>query len=226
MNIDIILGKTEEHLELLQGTKFYLHKLVLSDFRKLQKDAVADGFDLQVASAFRDYNRQLKIWNAKARGERLLLDSQEQPLNYASLSPSEIVFSILRWSALPGCSRHHWGSDLDVFDGKTQTAENVKLVPSECEGDGPAARLHDWLTSKIQQNEAYGFFRPYATDRGGIAPEQWHLSHYAVARRMSDHFTFTLFKKNIEESDLHLKETVLEHADEIFHRFVMNFDLP
>lgn len=226
MNIDILFGKTNEHLVLLEGTKFFLHKQALTDFLRLQKDAAKDGFDLQIASAFRDYGRQLNIWNAKARGEKILLDDKEQPLNYASLSPIQIIFSILRWSALPGCSRHHWGTDIDVFNAKTQTREEVQLTPSECEGIGPAASLHEWLTTKIQSNEAYGFYRPYSTDRGGISPEPWHLSYYPVSRRMADNFTYSLFKRNIQESDVFLKKEILENADEIFNRFVMNFDLP
>ena len=29
--------------------------------------------------------------------------------------------------------------------------------------------------------ESYGFFRPYARDRGGVAPERWHLSYAPLA---------------------------------------------
>lgn len=226
MNIDILLGKTTEHLVPLEGTKFLVHHQMLRDFLKLQSKAKEEGFDLQIASAFRDYDRQLKIWNAKARGERPLLDDQERVLDYASLSPTEIVFAILRWSALPGCSRHHWGSDIDVFDANTQSAEEIKLVPSECVGSGPASRLHDWLDQQMHEKNSFGFFRPYATDKGGVSPERWHLSHYPIARRIIDVYTFSVFKRNIEESEIHFKEVVLEHAEEIFHRFILNFDLP
>jgi LAS superfamily LD-carboxypeptidase LdcB len=226
MNVDILLGKTTEHLVPLEGTKFFLHQQVLQDFLRLQAAARLDGFDLQIASAYRDYDRQLKIWNAKARGERQLLDDQEQPLDFNKLSPQEIILAILRWSALPGCSRHHWGSDIDVFDGRTQTIEQVKLTPSECTPSGPAGALHEWLDDRINNNEAFGFFRPYRTDRGGVAPERWHLSHYPISRRLVDVFTYSIFKRNIETSDMELKNVVLEMGHEIYERFVMNFDLP
>ena len=226
MNIEVLFGKTLEHLVPLEGTKFLLHKQAHSEFIRLQKDAAVAGFDLQIASGFRDFNRQLGIWNAKARGERTLIDKNEIPLVFSQLSPVEILFAILRWSALPGCSRHHWGTDIDVFNAKTQARDDVKLVPSECEGNGPASSLHEWLDDKIAAGESYGFFRPYATDRDGVAPERWHLSYYPVARRMADHFTFSLFKKNVEENEIVLKNEIIENADEIFRRFVMNFDLP
>lgn len=226
MNIDIILGKTMEHLVPLDGTKFFIHKSMLADFLKLQKEAKHAGFDLQVTSAFRDFERQLKIWNSKAQGERVLLDDQEKPLEFNSLSPREIVYSILRWSAIPGCSRHHWGTDIDIFDGKTQTLENVQLVPSECIGSGPASGLHEWLDARIDQREAFGFYRPYKTDRGGISPERWHLSYYPHSRRIMEAFTYSLFKKNLEESDILLKEILLEDGKSIFERYILDLDLP
>ncbi len=226
MNIDILLGKTQEHLVPLEGTKFFIHRQMLHDFLKLQQSAKNEGFDLQIISAFRDYDRQLKIWNAKARGERPLMDDQERVLNFSTLSPTEIVFAILRWSAIPGCSRHHWGSDIDVYDRKMQAPEEVKLVPSECIENGPAALLHNWLDDQISQNKAFGFFRPYSTDRGGISPERWHLSYYPISRRIIDSYTFSIFKKNILESEVLLKEIILENAEEIFERYIMNFDLP
>jgi LAS superfamily LD-carboxypeptidase LdcB len=226
MNVDILFGKTTEHLVPLAGTKFFIHRQMVMDFLRLQKDALAEGFDLQIASAFRDYSRQLKIWNMKASGERQLLDDRERPLEFGQLSPSEIVFAILRWSALPGCSRHHWGTDIDVFDGRTQTLEEVKLIPSETFGSGPAASLHEWLDLKMSRQEAYGFYRPYKTDRGGISPERWHLSYYSLSRRYLESYTFSLFKKNLETSDILLKDVLLEHANDIYQRYFLNVDLP
>jgi len=52
--------------------------------------------------------RQAEIWNAKAAGLRPVLDANEQPIDTGTLSERELVFAILRWSALPGASRHHW----------------------------------------------------------------------------------------------------------------------
>src|SRR5262245_58993140 len=147
MNVDILLGKTTEHLVPLEGTKFLIHQQILHDFLRLQKEAREAGHDLQIVSAFRDYNRQLLIWNLKARGERPLFDDRGNQLDFHSLSPVEVMFAILRWSAIPGYSRRHWGTDIDVFDARTQKPEEVKLIPAECEGRGPASALHSWLDS-------------------------------------------------------------------------------
>jgi LAS superfamily LD-carboxypeptidase LdcB len=226
MNIDILLGKTTEHLAPLEGTKFLLHKQMLPEFIKLARDAKDAGFNLQIASAFRNYERQCLIWNMKASGERPIHDEFGNALNIKDLSPQEIMFAILRWSALPGSSRHHWGSDIDVFDGNTQEPKDVKLIPSECEGNGPASKLHEWLDLVIAQDLSYGFYRPYRSDRGGVAPERWHLSYYPISRRVTDSYTFSIFKKNIEQSDLKLKDELLENSFEIYERFFLNTDLP
>ena len=226
MNIEILLGQTTEHLVPLEGTRCFIHKQMLTDFLKLKKEAREAGFDLEIASAFRDYNRQLAIWNLKASGERQLLDDQERPLDFTKLSPLEIVMSILRWSAVPGASRHHWGTDIDVFDAHTQRLDEVKLVPSEVNGNGPAAKLHEWLDSRISAGNAFGFYRPYAADRGGVAPERWHISYNPLSRRYLEAYTFSIFKKNIEESEILLKDVLLENADEVYQRFFLNIDLP
>jgi LAS superfamily LD-carboxypeptidase LdcB len=225
MNIEILLGKTTEHLVPVEGTKYLVHKSMLHDFLKLQREAHNAGFDLQIISAFRDFDRQLKIWNAKASGEKQLIDDQERPLEFSKLSPAQIMFAILRWTAVPGSSRHHWGTDIDVFDANTQKKEDVKLVPSECEGDGPSARMHEWLDDTLATN-SFGFFRPYRTDQGGVSPERWHLSYYPYSRRVLESYTVSLFKKNILENDIVLKDVLLEHSEEIFHRYFLNFDLP
>ncbi len=226
MNVNVLFGKTRDHLVPLEGTRLLLHRDMVGDFLRLREDARAEGHDLAIASAFRDYDRQLKIWNAKASGERPLLDERERPLRFEALSPEEIVFAILRWSAIPGSSRHHWGTDIDVFDGSTQAPEAVKLVPSEVTGEGPAIALHDWLDRKIAAGAAYGFYRPYEMDRGGVAPERWHLSYYPLSRRCLESYTFTLFRRNLAASDLLLKDVLLEAAEEIYRRFLINVDLP
>jgi hypothetical protein len=78
----------------------------------------------------------------------------------------------------------------------------------------------------MSQEEAFGFFRPYKTDQGGVAPERWHLSYYPISRRVVDVFTFSLFRKHVESSDMELKDVILENASEIFERYIMRFDLP
>ena len=75
-------------------------------------------------------------------------------------------------------------------------------------------------------SSAFGFFRPYDEDRGGVAPERWHLSHAPVASTFEKALTVEHLRAVIVEADMELKETVLMHLDEIYRRFVVNTARP
>jgi LAS superfamily LD-carboxypeptidase LdcB len=215
----MISGKTEEHLCQL-SMDCLLHKVVLSPFMALQEAAAMQGYDLQVASAFRSFERQLMIWNAKARGERPVLDEFGQPLNLESLCEKDKVFAILRWSALPGCSRHHWGTDMDIWDAAAVPLDYVlQLTPDEYQQGGPFYSLSCWLD---EHAEVFGFVRPYEIDRGGVAPEPWHLSYYPVARAFEDKLDAQCIYKILDNSDLIWRDTILAHLDEIISRFIFS----
>src|SRR5262249_8973775 len=160
--------------------------------RALSEAAGASGFELKVVSAFRDFATQLRIWNEKATGRRPLLDERSQPLDPARLTREQILHAILRWSAVPGASRHHWGTDFDVVAARAMPeGYRVRLVPEEVERDGLFAPFHDWLDGNLAK---FGFFRPYAVDRGGVSPERWHLSYAPVAQRYYDAYDLPLFE--------------------------------
>ena len=110
-----LTGKSDQHLVALQG-RHRLQPEAVTAFRALQQAAKTAGFNLQPASTFRDFERQRQIWNGKFRGERPVMDVNSQPLDVLSLDEGERCEAILRWSAMPGSSRHHWGSDLDSDD--------------------------------------------------------------------------------------------------------------
>jgi LAS superfamily LD-carboxypeptidase LdcB len=200
-----------------------VHQEVVAPFLALRDAALRAGFDLAILSGFRSFDQQLSIWNRKATGVRAVLDSDARPLDITTLDPRELAFSILRWSALPGASRHHWGTDLDVYDlaAKPEGYE-VDLVPAEVERDGMFAPLHDWLDARIADGTNHGFFRPYDIDRQGVAPERWHLSYAPVSSVYSQLLTPDLLRTTIRDADMELKDVVLEHLDEIYHRFVIN----
>jgi LAS superfamily LD-carboxypeptidase LdcB len=118
-----------------------VHEDVVEPFMELRAAAATEGFDVAIHSGFRSFDRQLSIWNRKADGQLAVLDSSARPIDITTLSERELVFAILRWSALPGASRHHWGTDLDVFDaGGMPDGYQVELIPSEYERGGVPLR--------------------------------------------------------------------------------------
>jgi hypothetical protein len=199
---------------------FWLHRDVLLPWQLLVTRAAKAGFDLRIASAWRGVDRQRLIWNGKARGERPVLDDSGKPLDVVGMSETSLLFAILRWSAIPGCSRHHWGTDLDVFDGAAVSPDYaVQLTAAECTGDGPFTRLHEWLDFELEGSA--DFFRPYDVDRGGIAPERWHLSCRPVAAQYDALLDESRLIEWILTQDIALKETIRAHWHDIFHRYVL-----
>jgi LAS superfamily LD-carboxypeptidase LdcB len=221
-----VVGQDESHLCSLVDAEWLtasVHRAVVEPFRALDAEAARAGFDVAILSGFRSFDRQLSIWNRKARGELPVLDDNARPLDIATLSERDLVFSILRWSALPGASRHHWGTDIDVYDAAARPAGyEIELIPSEYEGEGVFAPFSAWLDECIANGTSFGFFRPYDRDRQGVAPERWHLSHAPVASMFARMLSKQLLRQTIESADLMLKDVVLENLDEIFDRFVTN----
>lgn len=230
MDAVILTGRTEAHLcSIPEATALgaAVHRDVVQPFLRLREEAARAGFTLDILSGFRGFERQLSIWNRKADGELPVLDSAAVPLDIAKLSERELVFAILRWSALPGASRHHWGTDLDVFDAAARPeGYEVELIPEEVDAGGMFGPLHEWLDARIAASTSFGFFRPYDRDRGGVAPERWHLSHAPVAATFAEGLDADVLADTLRNADVRLKDVVLEHLSEIYQRFVVNTGSP
>ena len=88
---------------------------IRNDLENLFSQAKLDDVEITIVSSFRSFERQLTIWNDKWLGYRPVYSKQGRPLNIDKMSSIEKYKSIALWSALPGLSRHHWGTDLDIF---------------------------------------------------------------------------------------------------------------
>jgi LAS superfamily LD-carboxypeptidase LdcB len=204
---------------LSEQTCLHLLPEVEQAFHRLQVRAAQEGIHLLSISTYRSFDRQLVIWNRKANGKLAILDDQGLPLTLDTLSERDRVFSILRWSALPGASRHHWRTDMDVYDGAVISPDyQVRLTQSE--SAEVFGHLHQWLSDQIEAGTAEGFYRPYDRDRGGTAPEPWHLSYRPQADVYARAFSLERWREILQQTDFALKETVLTHLEEIYRRFV------
>ena len=221
-----VVGQSEMHLCDASDASWLtvpVHRDAVEPFRALKESAASSGFDMAVLSGFRSFDRQLSIWNRKARGELAVLDSNARPLDITTLSDTELAFSILRWSALPGASRHHWGTDIDVYDAAARPQDyEVQLVPAEYEGEGMFAPFSAWMDERIANRSSFGFFRPYDRDRNGVAPERWHLSYGPLAAAFASALTIELLRDTVVAADMLLKDVVLTNLEEIMERFVTN----
>jgi LAS superfamily LD-carboxypeptidase LdcB len=220
--LDQLTGRARNHLWELSDPPCALHNRVIAPFLAMRAAAAADGIELVAFSSFRDFDRQLAIWNGKFRGERPMQDRAGRPLDVLGLPPAERVAAILWWSALPGASRHHWGTDFDVLDTRAMPAGyRPQVVPAEYLAGGLFHRLTLWLDAHMH---AFGFFRPYSTDRGGVAPEPWHLSYAPVASRAQAALTVTGLRTVLAGSEIDGKEEVLATLEGIYASYVETVD--
>jgi len=226
-----LLGCSEKHVVLLPNHKeVKVHVEALPSIQQLIDDARCAGFQLRVASGFRSFERQLLIWNNKCGGKRPVLDHDGYTVNLQKLSSIEKVYAVLRWSALPGASRHHWGTDIDIYDAAVISKDySLQLHPDEYTGKGLFAPMMEWLAEYLALENSPRFVRPYSEDKNGVAPELWHLSYRPIANRYEQHLSLVLLDEFVssllpmgKKSDAMIEEqsVVLDHLPAIYQRFI------
>ena len=224
LNFLEVTGRAATHVRDVANPRCVLHVRAAEGLIAMRNAARTAGIDLDVVSGFRDFNRQLAIWSGKFNGSRALLDASGCEINRADLYESALIDAILIWSALPGASRHHWGSELDVIDAAALPAGvRPQLVTGEFAAGGCFERLNGWLDSNMRR---FGFFRPYATDRGGVQPEPWHLSYAEVATPALEVLSLDVLREALEEADMPGRQTVLARLPQLYQRYVLAIDVP
>ena len=165
----------------LHGKGINLRKEAHDAFLEMKKAAYSAGIDIKIVSSYRDYYRQESIWERKYM--RYTEDQNITPLN--------AIDKIIEYSTIPGTSRHHWGTDIDIIDGYRKTTGDV-LVPEKFGKDGPFEDFKKWMD---EHSEEYGFYLVYTNDkkRRGFKYEPWHYSYAPLSKPMLEQFR----KKNI-----------------------------
>jgi len=160
---------------IVDGSKMYLRKETLGAFLKMQEAAENDEIGIKIASATRSFDYQKGIWNNKWSGITIV-DGQ----NLAKSVPdqSERFKKILEYSAAPGTSRHHWGTDIDINDATPEYFEGEK-----------GGEIYEWLAKNAW---AYGFCQPY-NQKGnerqtGYNEEKWHWSYLPIAGTLTEDY--------------------------------------
>ena len=219
LSVQQLTGQDESHL-VTTVCGHQLQAQTAAAFAALQRDALAAGFDLAIASSFRSFERQCAIWNGKASGARPVYGDGGDTVALSELAPRDQVHAIMRFSALPGTSRHHWGSDLDVFDAAAvPEGYQLQLSLAEVAPGGMFDPLHCWLDERMACDQSYGFFRPYSSDAGGVAPERWHLSHAPSALLCESAFNAEVLQAVLSARGIALWLPVRDHLDELLQRY-------
>jgi LAS superfamily LD-carboxypeptidase LdcB len=224
VNAAELTGRSVTHLDAVPELSCRVHRHAITALRGLRDLAKKAGIDLVAVSAFRDFERQLSIWNGKYRGERPLVAPNGQRLDVQGMTAPQRVAAILHWSALPGASRHHWGTDVDLVDRNAITdGYVVQLTPEEFVPGGPFAALGAWLD---QHAAHFGFFRPYRGLRSGVQPEPWHFSFAPLAEPARRQLTPGMLADTLAAAPLYGKDEVLAQIDELHAQYVARIDWP
>jgi LAS superfamily LD-carboxypeptidase LdcB len=218
-----LTGRARTHLLDLCEPACAVHRHAATAFLAMRRAAAAAGFALETVSGFRDFDRQIAIWNRKFSGERPLYDAQGRPLDALRMKAAERVTAILLWSALPGASRHHWGTDLDLVDASSPPGLGAALTAAEFAPGGPFAGLSHWLD---QEACTFGFFRPFRGLRSGVQAEPWHYSFAPVAEIARRALRPGILAAALADAPLQGKAEVMARLDELHTRYVDTIDWP
>ncbi|WP_236973744.1 M15 family metallopeptidase [Membranihabitans maritimus] len=194
-SIQYIMGKFEpsEDSNFIEVDIYYadrpgmfIRKDVYSAFVKMDSAAREDGIVFQIRSAARNFEYQKGIWERKWTGKTTIENGEK--LNETTPDPVQRALKILKYSSMPGSSRHHWGTDIDLNSFSNSWFES-----------GEGKRLYDWLE---ENGPEYGFRQPY-TAKGAERPdgyneERWHWSFYPVADILT------------EVASRHLKDSMID----------------
>ncbi len=160
----------------IAGYKMYLRKEALQAFEKMAETAEKNGIELNITSATRNFDYQKNLWNNKWTGITFV---EGKDLSKSIPDGRERFEKILEYSAVPGTSRHHWGTDIDIngVDPKYfETAEGEKV--------------YEWLTENAL---LFGFCQTYnqkGTDRiAGYNEEKWHWSYLPLSQAFTQEYT-------------------------------------
>ncbi len=184
ISIDYLMGKFDpkKHVDFTKvdpkyasKASFYLQKETYEAFQKMHHAAKKEGINLKIISATRPFIHQKNIWEAKWNGTRKI---EGQDISKTIKNLERRALKILEYSSMPGTSRHHWGTDIDI-----------NALTNEYFEKGNGLKEYEWLKNNASR---FGFCQPYS-EKGvnrpnGYNEEKWHWSFLPVARKLTEQY--------------------------------------
>ena len=217
------IGINNEHLVEVSdsvGKSFLINETVKEPLCNLLEQAKCDDIPIAIISSHRTFQQQLTIWNDKWQGYRPVYSRHGRPLNVNSMSNMEKYKAIALWSALPGLSRHHWGTDLDVFSAAAiKNGYKVELTPDEFSKNGICSEINHWLNDNL---EKHGFFKPYNHYQQGVSEEPWHISHKVTSQQITTEFSFNDCIVHLKKSDIKANDFIIDMFEHYKTQYFLN----
>lgn len=186
LSYEELIGKGNPYL---YGNGYKLRKEAHEAFTKLKNEALKSDIRIQVVSSYRGYDHQNRIWERK----------YNRNIN-SGLSPQESINKIIEYSTIPGTSRHHWATDVDIIDANATQPSSV-LQPKHFEEKGCYRKLKRWMD---EYANAFGFYLVYTntSQRKGFKYEPWHYSYKPLSSEYLRQYVSLNLKDIISKENL------------------------
>lgn len=189
---DFILIPRQYTIEEKSANDLYLRKEALDAFEDMAEAADKDNVELKIASATRNFSYQKSIWDSKWIGVTLV---DGKNLAKSISNGIERFEKILEYSSVPGTSRHHWGTDIDINDSNPEYFETTK-----------GEDVYKWL---VKNALSFGFCQPYnekeSDENGervnGYNDEKWHWSYLPLSRIFTEEYKNLITDADIKGFD-------------------------
>jgi D-alanyl-D-alanine carboxypeptidase len=150
----------------------YMRTDAYEAFKTMAMEAKKVGIQFKIVSATRPFNYQKGIWERKWNG---ITKVRGEDLTKTHPGFTQRALKILEYSSMPGTSRHHWGTDIDLNNLENDYFES-----------GQGLKEYEWLKANAGN---YGFCQVYS-EKGEDRPfgynlEKWHWSYLPVASKLT-----------------------------------------
>jgi len=183
---DELIGKGKPKL---YGEGFKLREEAYIAFKKMQTEALKSDIKIGAVSSYRGFAHQKRIWERKFTSNEAL-----------GLSPTENIKKIIEYSTIPGTSRHHWGTDIDIYQTNVKQP-NGKLLENNFHNNGAYCKLKEWMDTNAKN---YGFYLVYTDlpNRKGFKYEPWHYSYKPLSSLYLKAYRQIAIKQILKSNDL------------------------
>ena len=202
INTEILIGMDDSRIV---SDTILLEKETYSAFVKMKDAAEKDGIIIKLVSGFRDFYRQQMIWNNKYK----------KFTNEFSLDGPTAIKEIIRFSTIPGTSRHHWGTEIDIIDKNFENERDL-LISKKYEEGGIFNSLKKWMD---KNSKRFGFYIVYDDDsnRPGFEYEPWHYTYKPISDLYQREFLKLNLKSIISKTKFEGKEFI---NDEFIKKYI------
>jgi LAS superfamily LD-carboxypeptidase LdcB len=148
----------------LFGDSYKLREEAHLAFKKMQAEALKSNIKIGAVSSFRSFAHQKRIWERKYKSNEA-----------KGLSPKENIEKIIEYSTIPGTSRHHWGTDIDIYQTNVKQPKGL-LLADNFHNNGAYCKLKEWMDCNAA---SFGFYLVYTDlpNRNGFKYEPWHYTY-------------------------------------------------